>query len=209
MVRLEQDLSRAENRHRSSSHADEALPVAHPLHCAVADFLDPLVASLGCKFVTDPACRGNQRIPLFLSSDRRRDTWLCDVDALVLAGDEVRLIVEVDESNVKPTHLAGKFLTSAMSRFYIHRTEGDVPRPMHRDCCFLQFVSTLDLEPKSRKVHQWRNIEAAIRKLPPIGDVREYHLFCGTPADGLDADTQQQVTEVVSRVLSGGAAPAP
>jgi len=67
----------------------------------------------------DKACGGNQHIPLFCTSEKSRETEYCNVDMMILKNDKIKVIVEIEESNVKPTQICGKLLTSALSRFFI------------------------------------------------------------------------------------------
>jgi hypothetical protein len=96
--------------------------------------------------IRDKACGGNQWIPLFLSDAKSRKTELCNVDLLVLKDNKIRLIVEIEESNVKPTQVCGKFLCSALSRYYIHEAEGNIPVEMGANVAFIQVVDTCDLK---------------------------------------------------------------
>ena len=65
---------------------------------------------------------------------------------LVLKGNKVRLIVEIEESDVKPTQVCGKFLCSALSRYYIHEAEGNTPVEMSANVAFIQVVDTSGLK---------------------------------------------------------------
>ncbi len=156
----------------------------HRLHEVISD-LAAEVMPPHCTLVKDPACRGNQRIPLFCSDRRSLETKYCDVDLLVLKDNRIRLIVEIEESNVKPTQIAGKFLTAALASHFIHDQHGVTAIPKDLRLAFFQFVDTTRLKVKSVKRKQWSNIECSIRSILPLGGIVEYRLFCGDTTEFL------------------------
>jgi hypothetical protein len=48
----------------------------------------------------DPACEGKRHISLFCDSVKSRANEFCNVDMLVLNHDKIKIIVEIEESNV-------------------------------------------------------------------------------------------------------------
>jgi len=152
--------------------------VPHPLHELISELANEAIPSY-CTKVIDPACQGDQCIPLFCSDHRSLETRICNVDLLVLHSNRIRLIVEIEESNVKPTQIAGKFLTSALASHFIHDRHGDSAISKDQRVVFFQFVDTTRLKVKSAKRRQWRNIERSIQSILPLGGIEEYRLFCG------------------------------
>jgi len=71
----------------------------------------------------DSACGGEHTLPLFCSEERSYATRYACVDLLILKEQKVKVIMEIEESNVKPIHIFGKFLTSAMAKYYIFGKE--------------------------------------------------------------------------------------
>jgi len=148
----------------------------HPLHQAIGRLLDVVHDSLpadrraSCTLIKDPAClsgatpnyvRVPQNIPLFCSTAKGNDTEFCNVDALILLGGKIKVIIEIEESALSPTQVFGKFLTSAAALCYIHDADGT--DPIHKDerVLFVQVMDTSELKPGSSKREQWRNIEAS------------------------------------------------
>ena len=168
----------------------------HPLHEVISDLVSEATPT-HCTLVKDPACRGDQCIPLFCSDNRSLATEFCNVDLLVLRSNRIRLIVEIEESNVKPTQIAGKFLTSALASHFIHDRHGVTAIPKDLRVAFFQFVDTAGLPVGSLKRDQWRNIEQSIQSILPLGGIGEYRLFCGDAADFLGA-ARGNVTEAIS-----------
>jgi len=165
---------------------DDAGKSLHELHVSIGDLIED---SLGdhAKLVRDQACGGNQQIPLFCSEEKSNKTEYCNVDLLVIQDGKIRVIVEIEESDVKPTQICGKFLTSALARFYIHEAEGDIPIGMHDSVAFIQVVDTSNLKKLSVKSYQWKNLEASIRNILPVKDsnINEYRLFTDRELDEL------------------------
>jgi hypothetical protein len=83
------------------------------------------------------------------------------------------MIVEIEESNVKPTQICGKFLTSALSKYYIHDTKRNEPIEMDDSVSFVQIVDTSKLvKDKTSKFKQWKALEESINRTIPIKNSR-------------------------------------
>lgn len=167
----------------------------HRLHEVVGQLLATGVPP-GCTLVKEPACQGDQRVPLFCSDEKATATRICNVDSLVLCGGKIRLIVEIEESNVKPTQIAGKFLTSALASHSIHSRHGGEAIPKGDRVASLQFLDTSKLPSVTGKQRQWGIIGAGIRSFLPLGGITEYKLFCGCEADFLGDIGRQIIQDV-------------
>jgi hypothetical protein len=40
------------------------------------------------------------------------------VDAAIILNGEIKIVIEIEESNIRPLHLCGKALATAVSRYY-------------------------------------------------------------------------------------------
>jgi len=105
------------------------------------------------------------------------------VDALILLGGRIKVIVEIEESALDPTQVFGKFLTSATALCYIHDADEAAPLVKDERVLFVQVMDTSDLKPRSTKRDQWNNIQSSIRSLLPLGSITEYHLIHGDEND--------------------------
>jgi hypothetical protein len=100
--------------------------MSHLLHTQIGKLIEEALKDIkGLKIVKDPACcregeTALQQIPLFCKNLKNRKTRYCCVDLLILQDNKIRVIVEIEESDIKPTQVCGKFLTSALSTYYIH-----------------------------------------------------------------------------------------
>jgi len=157
----------------------------HPLHKEVADKLESIFPPN--SLVKDEACGGNQRIPLFYDKEKSRETEYCNVDLLVLKENKIKAIIEIEESNVKPTQICGKFLTSALARYYIHENKENEPVEMYNYVAFIQIVDTSKLKKNSAKPKQWKALERSIQGILPLSNSRitSYMLITKDELDGL------------------------
>jgi hypothetical protein len=117
----------------------------------------------------DTACGGKQHIPLFCNSVKSKENEFCNVDMMVLKDDKIRLIIEIEESNVKPTQVCGKFLASALAKYFIHNSKDDKLIEMDENVTFIQILDASKLvKGKTNKIMQWKQLEASINKVLPL-----------------------------------------
>lgn len=140
------------------------------------------------KLIRDEACGGKQRIPLFYIAEKSRKTEYCNVDLLVLKENKIKIIVEIEESNIKPTQICGKFLTSALSRYYIHNSISNKPVEMDGSVAFIQIVETSKLvKNRTAKPDQWKALEESINEIIPLknSNTSSYRLLTTDELDKL------------------------
>jgi len=156
----------------------------HPLHKIVGECIGSQKFP-NCKIIKDRACGGKQNIPLFCSKGKSNKTEYCDVDLLILKDDKIRVIIEIEETDIKPTQICGKFLTSALSRYFIHEYKNNVPIGMSDSVFFIQILNTSRLKEGTVKPDQWINLEKSIMNILPIkgSKIRKYKLLYGDVSD--------------------------
>jgi hypothetical protein len=158
----------------------------HPLHRTIADKIESILPPH--SLIRDEACGGSQRIPLFNTAQKSRKTEYCNVDLLVLKGNRIKMIVEIEESNVKPTQICGKFLTSALANYYVHTSEKNEPIGMDDSVAFIQIVDTSKLvKEKTSKPMQWKVLEESISSIIPLKNSRitSYRILTADKLDEL------------------------
>ena len=135
--------------------------------------------------VIDPACGGNQNIPLFLTENKSSETEICNVDFMIIQNNRIKIIIEIEEANIKPTQILGKFMTSALAKYYIHQNNKNEKISMADNVCFIQILDTKTLKKNSRKIKQWDNIENRIKEILPSlkSNLKTYRLFYGNLTD--------------------------
>jgi len=154
----------------------------HPLHKAIGDiFTADLLPEY--EILKDPACAyDGQNIPLFCSEEKSSATEYCNVDLLIAKDNKIRVIFEIEETDVKPTQIYGKFLTSALSSHYIRESAGNKVYSMGDSVLFIQILDTSKLKKdKTAKIEQWNNIKDSISKIIPVKEsrIKDYRLFYG------------------------------
>ena len=157
------------------------------------------------KVILDQACGGRQNIPLFFYNKKSRETEVCDVDILIMKNRKVKVIFEIEETNVKPTQVCGKFLTSALASYYIPKDYE--PFGMDKSVLFVQVLDISNLkEGKTKKIKQWQNIEKAIQGILPIknSNIDNYKLFYGDISDfRLKGEKRGELIGFLQKYLSG------
>lgn len=148
----------------------------HPLHRLVADVIQLHLCGRG-ELVRDPACGGNQQLPLFVGQRKARDTRMCCVDLLVLSSGQVRAIVEIEESGFLPTKICGKFFQAALASHFIHDKCPELAVPYAPQVMFMQVLDRSRWKQGTRKDMQARLIEGQIRMKLPVRGITDYHLL--------------------------------
>ena len=174
----------------------------HPFHFAVAEELQKRLAGRG-ELLKDTACGGSQHLPLFVGPTKGFDTRMCDVDLIIVSENQVRVIVEIEESGFLPTKICGKFLQSAIATHLIHNSRPVPVLPYGEQVLFVQVLDGSKISMQgSRKVLQSKLIERQIGSmLPRMGSgITNYRLFF---VQGIyDKAGLESVGTVVSKVLN-------
>jgi hypothetical protein len=153
----------------------------HNLHKLIGKTLLELQSNT-LTLLLDPACGGDHNIPLFITDEKSNSTEICNVDAIIICNDKIKLIIEIEETNVKPTQILGKMMTSALTKYYIHKTNNNNPIEMDDETCFIQILNTGKLKKGlSSKEAQWDNLKNAVSHILPVKDSKlcSYEIFYG------------------------------
>ncbi|MFA5062825.1 MAG: hypothetical protein WC578_01960 [Candidatus Omnitrophota bacterium] len=157
----------------------------HPFHELIGKSINNDVFP-DCKIIRDPACGGDQHIPLFCSEERSRGTEFCNVDLLITVNDRIKVIIEIEEANIKPTQICGKLLTSALSKCFIHESENNKRIGTADSVLFIQVLDVSKLKiGKTAKTKQWDRIEESIQNIIPVkgSNIKSYRIFSGKYPD--------------------------
>lgn len=74
----------------------------HAIHKAIGQTLCELVSPYSnLTLLLDPVCGGRERMPLFYSKIKSRAHEFCNVDSMILRNGKIKLIIEIEETNVK------------------------------------------------------------------------------------------------------------
>jgi hypothetical protein len=164
----------------------------HPLHKAVGGLLNK-IAKPNLEAVLDEACDNGdagkkQHISLF-SGSKARETCLCCVDAMLLKKGKIAVVIEIEESNIKPTQICGKYLTTALSRKYDGADTEKITDIEKID--FIQILDTSKLEEGTHKIEQFKNIEDRI-KSNLCGCVKNYDIIFVNKNDNDDLNSLEK-----------------
>jgi hypothetical protein len=92
----------------------------HLLHILIGEII--LGAKLsGWEPILGKDCGGDRYIQLFCNSRAEMATRFCSVDAVVLKDGKVKIIIEIEESDIRPMALSGKVFVSALATHFNHR----------------------------------------------------------------------------------------
>ena len=173
----------------------------HLFHETIGDiFDDENFPSKGITILKDAACGGDHTLPLFCSEERSYTTRYACADLMILKEQKVKVIIEIEESNVKPVHIFGKFLASAISEYYIY---GKEKYEMDESVLFIQVLDTSKQKNVSIRKAQWTNIEESIRAILPFEgtSIREYAIFYGDKPDFKKGEKKDNLVEFVRGAL--------
>ena len=162
----------------------------HPLHKLIAKII--LETELpGAHPVLGKDCGGDQQIQLFCNGQAARATRFCSVDAAVLKDGEVKIIIEIEESDIRPTALCGKVFVSAHASHFIHRGKS---YPIAAHASFMQVIDTRKLSPRSSKLTQCSHLTELIRNTLSANDRHmEYDIFYGDVAEFEQMEPRQEL----------------
>ncbi len=177
----------------------------HPLRATIEDILEKVLTTLDDKSIELVKVgneNSNVKIPLYFVDEAGRSASYCNVDALILKDDRIRIIFEVEEGEIDAVRVCGNYLASAFSQFHIHKEKNGGRRiMMGSNVTFLQIISApITKNGKTSKADQLENIETSIRS-KPIKDsyIKDYYLLVGTPDDF--RNNSSEFTSIVTKAL--------
>jgi hypothetical protein len=126
------------------------------LHKKIGCLLREKFQSGNTDVILDEACdnreSGKQQISLFAGDVKSRKSNLCKVDAMIVEGDSCKAVIEIEESNLDPTTVCGKYLTTALSSYYLRKGEREIELK-ESGVFFLQVMDARELtEDKKEKL---------------------------------------------------------
>ncbi len=163
---------------------------SHQLH----KIIGKLIQSHFSNCVKGPDC-GGHRIPLYCSDKNKNATKYCDVDLLILKDEKIKVIIEIEESDITPIRIFGKVLASALSSYYIY----DSKYGMDNSVKFIQILNASKLEEGSSKREQFNNIQKSIQDRiqdKKFTKIKEYELFCVDCKNNLELDKDQIIDSI-------------
>ena len=175
---------------------------SHAFHKTIGDiFVDENFPFEGIRILKDVACGGGHTLPLFCSDVRSYATRYTSVDLMIIKEGNIKVIIEIEESNVKPLHLFGKYLASAMAKYHIY---GQNEYKMDDSVVFIQILDTSKQKSKSVRNKQLDNVKDSIKSIISLTDrpIKKYEIFHGTQSDFVFGDKKDELIEFVTSALT-------
>lgn len=150
----------------------------HRFHQALGKLVNQLGLTLGKDIWKAPECDGPKQIPL-QHCVRSKCVQFCLVDMLIIQPDMI-VVIEIEESDVKPLHLFGKFFATAFSTHFNGLDIRKLP------LLFIQVVDTSKVNlDEGQKDEQWDRIEEILSRYADEQQEKKvrYKMFRGRSAD--------------------------
>jgi hypothetical protein len=111
----------------------------HPLHEAVGDILRSVeIERPELRMLLDNACGGKgQQIRLFGDEPVGNSSCLAWVDAAIVFNDEIKVVIEIEETNVRPLYLCGKVFATALCNY---SSRNGTRTPLAASMLFIQVI---------------------------------------------------------------------
>lgn len=173
----------------------------HAFHRTIGNLIKTLGYIPDKEIWLDPACGGHEVAPLSNGAGSEAVRF-CQVDILIVAYDRL-VIIEIEESDVKPLHILGKFYASAFSTHHDDQDISNLP------LLFIQVLDTkkVNLE-EGKKGEQLDQIEAILMEQAEKWPDRtvEYRLFKGQEANFKAEGTEgQELVQAIKDFLGDSA----
>ena len=167
------------------------MAIDSPFHKKIGDILNDMnLPKVGVSVCLDMACDGNEKgkksqISLF-AGEKGRENILCKVDSILITHENsvnnIKVIIEIEESGFNPTKICGKYFTSALAKSYIDFSGIEIPIAC-KSILFIQIIDSNNLlknvkeKNNSKKKEQLINIGKEIKSVLPFGCIKEYEVI--------------------------------
>jgi hypothetical protein len=143
----------------------------HEFHKAIGSLID-FPKSKSPRILKDKACADDGHLILLYNTaaDTKAKIGLCNVDMLIEVEGKAKVIIEIEESDVKPVHIFGKFFASLFSNCYKNMDDRrNKSRRLPDSLLFIQIVEWPEQKEGSEKPEQWKSIEKQIQDSTKYG----------------------------------------
>ena len=93
-----------------------------------------------------------------------------------------------------------------MAKYYIHKSEKNIPVPMDNSVLFIQTLDTSGLKKnKTAKIAQWKNIEKSIKNIIPVKEskINNYKHFYGDVSEfGVNGNKRTELVDYIQKFLN-------
>jgi hypothetical protein len=172
----------------------------HPLHKLIGEII--LATEIpDCQAILGKDCGGSQHIQLFCNGQAASATRFCSADAAVFKDDAVKVLIEIEESDIRPVALCGKVFASALVSHSNHRGKS---YPVAPGVSFIQVIDTSKLSSRSSKLAQCLYLRESVRNRISIsgGSLQHYEIFHGDIAEFERTEAQRELQDYLREAVS-------
>ena len=181
--------------------------IKHDLHNEVARCFEEIIKTKSTMILVekDHACGGNKNLPFFLTDEARNDTEITNVDVMIVNTTKktVKLICEIEESDIKPIRTFGKVFVVIASKMC--KLKCGEKYLTDENGIFIQVLSNRGLKKDlSKKPKQGANIEKSINTIIKSNGswIKEYHLIYGEVGEFIPGKVGYREIEKIIRNLN-------
>ena len=176
----------------------------HPLHLVIGDILGRL--DIG-DVLLSPECeyRGTRHVQLFCDKPFTSGCRLCKADAIIILNGEVKVIIEIEESQIAPVHLCGKAVATALCS---HAKVQSRLFPFGNAVLFVQIINSDKFQKEgskrqSSKLPQCDNLQKRLpHVLSQLGKRVEYSIHYGNVTKFQEHQDEDELLGEITQFLS-------
>jgi hypothetical protein len=175
----------------------------HPLHRLIGAIVSYAEHDFpNTTVILDKICGGTQNIQLFCNDSPSNSTRFCKLDIGILRCDQLRAMIEIEESNIGVVQLCGKAAASRLASHFIHRKH---KYPRAARVSFMQFVgcsagpNTQTPSKKGQLLYLQPLLQRLLDPLEPF--TFQYDVFYGLAEDFSYWDAQTQIRDHLREAL--------
>ena len=130
------------------------------------------------SILRDNACGGKSLLALCYDLDRYKSEF-SEADMIILKDNRVKVIFEIEESNVTPTQVCGKILAAALSRYCYpdNKKANNERKDIDDSVLFVQILNKDKMSNLGNKAYQIVHLEKAINEAIQFSKIKKYKLY--------------------------------
>ena len=130
------------------------------------------------EVLKDSACGGKSLLSLCYDLDRYKSEF-SEVDMIILKKNKVKIIFEIEESNVTPTQVCGKVMAAALSKYCFpnNKKANNEQKEIDDSVLFVQILNKDKIRSWGNKAQQIIHLEKAINESIQFSNIKKYTLY--------------------------------
>jgi len=155
----------------------------HPLHKYIAKIVSAEFKD--SKISCDSECyvrKIDKNLNSLCYEKDREKSEFSQADMIILKDNKIKVIIEIEDSNVTPNQACGKVLAAALAR-YCFPKRGEAHKGISNSVLFIQVLNKDKMKSKGNKKHQLKLLEKAIDDKIKFSKIKEYKLYSFSTKD--------------------------